>query len=119
MSFIIGQMALTLVVVAQAWRASRLRWVSPPPSIRANENTNCKPQQALVNNSMNDFVIIEYQDRIGGRAINTDFGRQEDGSPYKVEVGANWVRGTRHTQDCLTNLACNIDSGSWCTGWPR
>jgi polyamine oxidase len=41
---------------------------------------------------MTDFVIIEYQDRIGGRVVNTDFGKQEDGSPYKVEVGANWVR---------------------------
>ncbi len=48
-------------------------------------------QQALVNNSISDFIIIEYQDRVGGRAINTEFGKQQDGSPYKVELGANWV----------------------------
>lgn len=51
-------------------------------------------QQALHNASISDFVIIEYQDRIGGRAKETHFGEQADGSPYTVELGANWVRSS-------------------------
>ena len=34
---------------------------------------------------------MEYQDRIGGRVQTTEFGEQADGSPYTVEIGANWV----------------------------
>ncbi|OAA50568.1 Amine oxidase [Metarhizium rileyi] len=49
--------------------------------------------QALSNNSITDFVIIEYNDRIGGRATQTNFGTKRDGSPYVVELGANWVQG--------------------------
>lgn len=48
-------------------------------------------QQALHNASISDFMILEYQDRIGGRVKHTDFGQQADGSPYTVELGANWV----------------------------
>ncbi|KHN97325.1 Amine oxidase [Metarhizium album ARSEF 1941] len=47
--------------------------------------------QALSNNSITDFVIIEYNDRLGGRATQADFGKQDDGSPYVVELGPNWV----------------------------
>lgn len=50
--------------------------------------------QALANASITDFVIIEYQDRIGGRVHAVDFGKKADQSPYKVELGANWVHGT-------------------------
>ncbi|GJN82871.1 flavin containing polyamine oxidase [Purpureocillium lilacinum] len=49
--------------------------------------------QALHNASISDFVIIEYQDRIGGRAQHTTFGKQKDGSPYTIELGANWIQG--------------------------
>ncbi|KAK2589682.1 hypothetical protein QQS21_012637 [Conoideocrella luteorostrata] len=49
--------------------------------------------QALSNNSMTDFIIIEYNDRVGGRATQTNFGKKKDGSPYVVEVGANWIQG--------------------------
>lgn len=41
---------------------------------------------------MSDFVIIEYQDRIGGRTYHTTFGQQPGGLPYTIELGANWVR---------------------------
>ncbi|RHZ63441.1 uncharacterized protein CDV56_107482 [Aspergillus thermomutatus] len=50
--------------------------------------------EALSANHINDFVIIEYQDRIGGRMHNVKFGKGPDGSPYTVEAGANWVQGT-------------------------
>jgi polyamine oxidase len=47
--------------------------------------------QELSQNGVNDFVIIEYQDRIGGRMHDVKFGQGPDGVPYKVEAGANWV----------------------------
>lgn len=40
---------------------------------------------------MHDFVIIEYQDKLGGRVHHTDFGKNPNGDPYTVELGANWV----------------------------
>ncbi|OAA48803.1 Amine oxidase [Cordyceps fumosorosea ARSEF 2679] len=49
--------------------------------------------QALTNNSITDFMILEYNDGLGGRARHADFGKQEDGSPYVVELGANWIQG--------------------------
>ena len=48
-------------------------------------------QQALTNASITDFVIIENQDRIGGRVKAVDFGKKDGQSKYKVELGANWV----------------------------
>ncbi|KPM38046.1 hypothetical protein AK830_g8527 [Neonectria ditissima] len=49
--------------------------------------------QALFNASISDFIIIERNDYIGGRMRNTKFGKSPDGSPYTVELGANWVEG--------------------------
>ncbi|KAJ5248812.1 hypothetical protein N7468_000263 [Penicillium chermesinum] len=49
--------------------------------------------QALSNASMHDFVIIEYQDQLGGRVHHTDFGKKPNGDPYTVELGANWIQG--------------------------
>ncbi|KAH8701862.1 amine oxidase [Talaromyces proteolyticus] len=49
--------------------------------------------KALSNASITDFLIIEYQDDIGGRAKHTTFGKKSDGTPYVVELGANWVQG--------------------------
>ncbi|KAG6011004.1 hypothetical protein E4U21_000035 [Claviceps maximensis] len=49
--------------------------------------------QALSNNSITDFLIIEYNERIGGRATHRNFGKKRDGSPYVVELGANWIQG--------------------------
>lgn len=48
-------------------------------------------QQALSNASFHDFVLVEYNGEIGGRARHTEFGTKPDGSPYVVELGANWV----------------------------
>ena len=45
--------------------------------------------------SIDDFQIIEYRDRIGGRAWKTDFGQDERGDPYSIELGANWVCNCR------------------------
>lgn len=41
---------------------------------------------------MHDFAILEYRDTIGGRAWHKPFGKDKDGKPYVIEMGANWVR---------------------------
>lgn len=48
---------------------------------------------ALSNASVSDFIIIEYNSEIGGRVAHTTFGKDEQGKPYVVELGANWVQG--------------------------
>ncbi|RDA91848.1 hypothetical protein CP533_3683 [Ophiocordyceps camponoti-saundersi (nom. inval.)] len=59
--------------------------------------------QALANESVDDFIILEYQDRIGGRAWHTQFGG------YTVELGANWVsagqegQAKKHQLKSMTN----------------
>lgn len=49
--------------------------------------------QALANHSVSDFVIVERNDYVGGRMAHTTFGDRGDGTPYIVELGANWVQG--------------------------
>lgn len=49
--------------------------------------------QTLHNNSITDFIIVEYNGDIGGRVAHTTFGKDADGNPYTVELGANWVQG--------------------------
>lgn len=49
--------------------------------------------QALSNHSISDFVIVERNDYIGGRMAHTTFGDKGDGTPYVVELGANWIQG--------------------------
>lgn len=50
--------------------------------------------QALSNDLVDDFVIVEHNDYIGGRVHHTTFGVSPEGSPYTVELGANWIEGT-------------------------
>ena len=38
--------------------------------------------------SVNDFIVLEYQDRIGGRMFEVTFGKALQ---YVIEAGANWV----------------------------
>ncbi|KAL6714121.1 hypothetical protein ACLMJK_008615 [Lecanora helva] len=47
--------------------------------------------QALVNNSITDFLIVEYNSDIGGRVAHTTFGAPNQS--YTIELGANWVQG--------------------------
>ena len=49
--------------------------------------------QALANQSVTDFLILEYQDHIGGRMRHAKFGSDPNGNPYTVELGANWISG--------------------------
>ncbi|RYC78450.1 hypothetical protein BFJ63_vAg18675 [Fusarium oxysporum f. sp. narcissi] len=49
--------------------------------------------QTLHNASISDFLIVEHNDYIGGRVRNAQFGKSPDGTPYCVELGANWVEG--------------------------
>ncbi|KAJ5393288.1 uncharacterized protein N7487_010929 [Penicillium crustosum] len=50
--------------------------------------------KSLSDNGIDDFLLVEYQDRIGGRMHDVSFGSGPDGHPYTVEAGANWVQGT-------------------------
>ncbi|KAI9847728.1 MAG: hypothetical protein M1837_001976 [Sclerophora amabilis] len=95
-----------------AWSA--LRYVSAaspldgPPISSSGPSDNCRKTkvailgagtagitagQALANQSIDDFVIVEYNGEIGGRVAHTTFGEDLDGKPYTVELGANWVQG--------------------------
>jgi polyamine oxidase len=49
--------------------------------------------QTLHNNSISDFLIVEYNADIGGRVAHTTFGKYSTGKPYVVELGANWAQG--------------------------
>ncbi|KAI9873880.1 MAG: hypothetical protein M1823_007813, partial [Watsoniomyces obsoletus] len=49
--------------------------------------------QTLANHSLTDFLIVEYLGDLGGRIAHTTFGASPDGTPYTVELGANWVQG--------------------------
>ncbi|TFL00924.1 putative flavin-containing polyamine oxidase [Pterulicium gracile] len=60
--------------------------------------TGITAAKTLTENGLDDFIILEYQDRVGGRAISTNFGQKADGSPYVVELGANWIQGLQ-TED--------------------
>ena len=55
--------------------------------------TGITAAQALTNSSVTDFIIVDRNDYIGGRVHHTTFGEKPDGSPYTVELGANWVQG--------------------------
>jgi len=45
--------------------------------------------QTLHNNSIENFIIVEYNPEIGGRMRHARFGDKN----YTVEFGANWVEG--------------------------
>ena len=49
--------------------------------------------QAMSNASMTDFIIVDVNSYIGGRVAHTTFGKDPNGKPYTVELGANWVQG--------------------------
>lgn len=49
--------------------------------------------QSLTNASVTDFVIVDVNTYIGGRVKSAKFGKDVDGNPYTVELGANWVQG--------------------------
>lgn len=50
--------------------------------------------QQLADHDIEDFIIVEYNDQIGGRLRSAQFGKNpQTGAPYTVELGANWVQG--------------------------
>ncbi|KAI0070410.1 amine oxidase [Panus rudis PR-1116 ss-1] len=42
-----------------------------------------------------DFLIVEARHELGGRLMDKQFGDEELGRRYTVELGANWVQGTQ------------------------
>ncbi|KAE8151694.1 polyamine oxidase [Aspergillus avenaceus] len=63
--------------------------------------------QALTNASIHDFLILEYRNAVGGRVWHTDFGEDESGQPYVVELGANWLQGvgSKSSENPVVTLA--------------
>ncbi|GBE87211.1 hypothetical protein SCP_1004580 [Sparassis crispa] len=49
--------------------------------------------RALHEQGISDFIILEARDQLGGRMMSHTFGVQDKN--YTVEVGANWIQGTR------------------------
>ena len=80
-------------------------------------------KQALTNASVHDFMILEYRDTLGGRAWHKPFGKDKDGKPYNIEMGANWVRVPQPLTEARINHRRSkvweiqeerrIRSGSW------
>lgn len=48
---------------------------------------------ALYKQGVEDFIIVEARHELGGRMMSHTFGAP--GRQYTVELGANWVQGTR------------------------
>lgn len=59
--------------------------------------------QTLANNSITDFVIVEYNGDLGGRVAHTTFGNDSTGQPYTIELGANWVQGLENDETGAVN----------------
>lgn len=53
--------------------------------------------QTISGAGVDDFLILEHNNFIGGRVHHTTFGAKPDGSPYTVELGANWIEGVGGT----------------------
>ncbi|CVL03958.1 related to polyamine oxidase precursor [Fusarium mangiferae] len=52
--------------------------------------------QTLHNASIHDFIILERNDYVGGRMKHTTFGKSSNGTPFTVELGANWIEGLQN-----------------------
>ena len=88
------------------WRVSRL--LLPSPFYFCEIKGNLTPRQKTLSKaSVEDFLIIEYNGEIGGRVKHTNFGKQRDGSPYTIELGANWVWKIRSPLDVNNALSCS------------
>ncbi|KAH7116903.1 putative flavin-containing polyamine oxidase [Dendryphion nanum] len=60
--------------------------------------------QALKEDGIADFVIVDSNSHIGGRLYPADFGKSPGGIPYRVEQGANWVHGTVTTPGAMNPI---------------
>lgn len=49
--------------------------------------------RSLHQHGIDDFLIIEARDELGGRLRSKEFGA--DGRQVTIELGANWVQGTQ------------------------
>lgn len=49
--------------------------------------------RTLHDQGIDDFIVLEARHEVGGRMLSHTFG--EPGRQYTVELGANWVQGTR------------------------
>lgn len=75
-------------------------------------------KRTLADAGVTDFMIVEYNDEVGGRVHHENFGSDAQGNPLVVEYGANWVQGlgteggpgTLKFTHCCTNMSLT---------WPR
>ena len=60
--------------------------------------------KTLTQHGIEDFKILEYQDRIGGRTLHAHFGTKTSGGSWTVELGTNWVSTPSRTQICASEI---------------
>ncbi|KAF5672679.1 n1-acetylpolyamine oxidase [Fusarium denticulatum] len=58
--------------------------------------------QTWHNASIHDFIILEHNDYVGGRMKHTTFGKSSDGTPFTLELGANWIGGLQNPSEVLS-----------------
>lgn len=51
--------------------------------------------RTLHDQGVTDFILLEARDELGGRMLSHAFGDPARGQQYTVELGANWVQGTK------------------------
>lgn len=114
-------MAMAVKPSIASWLVCSLLLFSPvssTPATTKRQSSECRKTQVLVlgggiagvtaaqtlaSNSVNDFVIVEYNSDLGGRIAHTTFGQDPSGKPYTVELGANWVQGIENKQTGAVN----------------
>ncbi|XP_021363383.1 spermine oxidase-like isoform X2 [Mizuhopecten yessoensis] len=50
----------------------------------------------LKESGITDVVVLEADQRIGGRIYTTEFGKKASGDKAIIELGANWIHGRAH-----------------------
>ncbi|EPQ50239.1 flavin-containing polyamine oxidase [Gloeophyllum trabeum ATCC 11539] len=78
--------AAVVAVSAQACRETKV-------AVLGAGLTGIEAAKSLSEANIKDFLILEYNDEIGGRVKHTTFGKNAEGNPYTIELGANWVQG--------------------------
>ena len=82
---------LTFVLTALSFSPTSLAAATPPPRvlILGGGVTGVIAARTLHENGINNFLIIEARDELGGRMMDKEFGGKI------IEQGPNWVQGTQ------------------------
>ncbi|KAF1951081.1 amine oxidase [Byssothecium circinans] len=88
-TFLAGALLLLLIISAEPIRKAQV-------AVLGGGMAGIMAAKQLHDAGIHDFIIVETNDRIGGRVWAHDFGSDTTPSSreaYKVELGANWVHG--------------------------